>query len=127
MKVFASAGNYLLKFGASKMNYPRGLAISEDRILICQGNHCILNYKLNGEFISKIGRQGLGELEFNNPLSLTMDELNGDIYVSECGNNRIQVLYKDFSFKSKFGKNSLKAPVLDKCGGLVAIATKIYQ
>ena len=114
VKVFDSTGKYLFKFGDNegegKMYLPRGVAIYEDRILITQSNHCILNYQLNGKFVSRIGRQGRGELEFNNLFSLTIDESNGDIYICDYNNNRIQILNSDFSFKSQFGKDTLKYP-----------------
>ena len=114
MKVFDSTGKYLFKFGDNegegKMYHPRGVAICGDRILITQSNHCILNYQLNGKFISRIGRGGKGELEFNLPIGLTIDESNGDIYICDCYNNRIQILSKEFSFKSQFGKDTLKHP-----------------
>ena len=114
VKVFDSTGKYLFKFGDNegegKMYLPRGVAIYEDRILITQSNHCILNYQLNGKFVSRIGRQGRGELEFNNLFSLTIDESNGDIYICDFNNNRIQILNSDLSFKSQFGKDTLKYP-----------------
>ena len=97
VKVFDSTGGYLFIFGDNKdegkMYEPLSVAICGDRILISQFNHCILNYQLEGKFISEIGRRGNGELEFNWPYGLTIDESNGNIYVSDCGNNRIQVLY----------------------------------
>ena len=114
VKVFDSTGKYLFKFGDNEgegnMNNPRGVAIYEDRILITQSNNCILNYQLNGKFVSRIGRHGSGELEFDNLFSLTIDESNGDIYICDYNNNRIQILNSDFSFKSQFGKDTLKYP-----------------
>ena len=114
VKVFDSTGKYLFKFGDNegegKMSYPKGVAIYGDRILITQNNNYIFNYQLNGKFISRIGRQGRGELEFNHLFSLTIDESNGDIYICDCNNNRIQILNSDFSFKSQFGKDKLKVP-----------------
>ena len=114
VKVFHSTGKYLFKFGDNegegKMYYPRGLAIYEDRILITQGNNYILNYQLNGKFVSTIGRKGRGELEFINLFSLTIDESNGNIYICDYNNNRIQILNSDFSFKSQFGNDTLKHP-----------------
>ena len=114
VKVFDSTGKYLFKFGDNegegKMYYPRSVTIYEDRILITQSNHCILNYQLNGKFVSRIGRQGRGELEFKVPFGLTIDESNGDIYICDCYNNRIQILNSDFSFKSQFGNDTLKHP-----------------
>ena len=114
VKVFDSTGKYLFRFGDSKgegkLCYPKGVAIYGDRILITQGNNCILNYQLNGKFVSRIGRQGRGELEFNDLFSLTIDESNGDIYICDRNNNRIQILNSDFSFKSQFGKDKLQNP-----------------
>ena len=115
VKVFDSTGNYLLKFGDNesegKMDSPLSIAICGDRILISQGNHCILNYQLNGKFISKIGKYGKEELEFSCPFGLTIDESNGNIYVSDCHNNRIQILSQNFRFISQFGKDILKKPL----------------
>ena len=114
VKVFDSTGKCLFKFGdyegEGKMCYPKGVAIYGDRILITQGNNCILNYQLNGKFISRIGRLGRGELEFNYLYNLTIDESNGDIYICDLDNKRIQILNNDFSFKSQFGKDTLKGP-----------------
>ena len=114
VKVFDSTGKYLFKFGDNedegKMNRPLSVAICGDRILISQCDHCILNYQLNGKFISKIGKYGNGEMEFNYPYGLTIDESNGNIYVSDFNNNRIQILSQDFRFISQFGKDILKFP-----------------
>ena len=114
VKVFDSTGTYLFKFGHNEnegqMINPIGVAICGDRILISQGNHFILNYQLNGKFISKIGKYGKGELEFSYPYGLTIDESNGNIYVCDCDNNRIQILSQDFRFISQFGKDALKYP-----------------
>ena len=114
VKVFDSTGKYLFKFGDNegegKMYYLRGVAICGDRILITQGNNCILNYQLNGKFVSRIDRQGRRGLEFINLFSLTIDESNGDIYICDRNNNHIQILNNDFSFKSQFGNDTLKSP-----------------
>ena len=121
VKVFDSTGVYLFKFGDNecegKMCYPRGVAICGDRIVISPENilsqvkDSILLYKLNGQFVSNIGTSGIGEKEFNYHTILTIDESNGDIYVCDSGNNRIQILNKEFSFKSQFGKDTLKSPL----------------
>ena len=113
VKIFDSTGEYLFKFGDNidegKMCLPLSVAVCGERILI-SGNSCILNYQLNGKFISKIGKYGNGELEFHWPAGLTIDESNGNIYVSEYDNNRIQILSQDFRFISQFGKDTLKKP-----------------
>ena len=114
VKVFDSTGKYLFKLGDNKdkgnIYFPLSVVIYGDRILISQYKHCILNYQLNGKSISKIGKYGNGELEFNCPTRLTIDESIGNIYVSDYSNNRIQILSQDFHFISQFGKDIIKYP-----------------
>ena len=54
---------------------------------------------------------GNGELEFNSPFGLTIDESNGIIYLSDRFNNRIQIISQYSSFISQFGKDILKYPL----------------
>ena len=95
VKVFDSNGKFLFKFDDSKGGYPRGIAIYGDRVVVTQSTNCVLNYQLNGVFISRIGRKGRGKLDFGLPLGLTIDEWNGDIYICNYNNNRVQILNKD--------------------------------
>ena len=114
VKVFDSTCIYLFKFGDNEdegnMHLPLSVAICGDRILISQTNNIIQDYQLNGKFISKIGKFGEGELEFNRPISLIIDESIENIYVSDYYNNRIQVLSQKFRFISQFGKGTLEHP-----------------
>ena len=112
VKVFDNTGKYLSKIGDNtgdgKMNYPHSLAIYENRIMISQryslfnNSSYILNYQLDGKFISRISRHGTADLEFRHPLGLTINQTNGDIYVCDSDNKRIQIISKDFKFISKF-------------------------
>ena len=110
VKVFDSNGKYLFKFNDSKGGYPRGIAIYGDRVVVTQSTNCVLNYQLNGTIISRIGREGRGELEFYSLRGLTIDESNGDIYICDRANNRVQILNRDFSFKAQFGYKELNHP-----------------
>ena len=119
VKVFDSSGKFSFKFGDNdgegKMNYLRGLVISGDRIFISHvlyspPIHSILVYQLNGKFVSTIGKYGESKLELNFPHGLACNELNGDIYICDSGNNRIQILSKELKFKSQFGADNLKSP-----------------
>ena len=104
VKVFDNTGKYLSRIGDStgdgKMNYPHSLAIYENRILISHGIHywnnrsSILNYQLDGKFLSRIGKHGIADLQFRFPYGLTINQTNGDIYVCDSDNKRIQILSK---------------------------------
>ena len=118
VKVFDNTGKYLSRIGDStgdgKMDYPLSLAIYENRILISQGFtwscSSILNYQLDGKFLSRIGKHGTADLQFRFPSGLTINQTNGDIYVCDSDNKRIQILSKHFKFISKFGGDSLLHP-----------------
>ncbi|KAI6650895.1 Tripartite motif-containing protein 2 [Oopsacas minuta] len=114
IKVFDSTAKYLFKFrdstGEGAMKHPNCLSIYGNRVLISQP-HCILNYNLDGKFISKVGKQGNGELQFYHPRGLTIDDSNEDIYICDRNNNRVQILTKDLCYKTEFGTNTLKHPL----------------
>ena len=117
VKVFDGSGKILFKFGDSdgegKRLYPQGLVISGDIILISNGgyaNYYILSYQLYGHFVSKIGKYGKGNVEFNDPYGLACNVSNGDFYICDCHNNRIQIISKELQFKSQFGAGKLKHP-----------------
>ena len=80
--MFDNTAKYLLKFGdgkgEGKMSSPRGLLIRGDKVFVSH-SHCILVYQLDGKFVSSIGSEGSGELQFSYPCGLSTDEYNNDI------------------------------------------------
>ena len=60
--------------------------------------------------MSKIGKYVKCEIEFTYPRGLACNESNGDIYICDSYNNRIQILSKELQFKSQFGADKLKHP-----------------
>ena len=115
VQVFDKDGKYLYKFGdrdgAGKMNTPFCIAFYQNKVFVSQyGAGCLLVYDLNGTFLRQIGSQGNGEGQLKYPYGITINESNGDIFVCDRGNNRVQIFSKDFLFKSQFGKGILKYP-----------------
>ena len=112
VKVFDNTAKYLLKFGdgkgEGKMSYPTGLLIRGNKVFVSH-DHCILVYELDGKFVSRIGSEGSGELQFNCPWGLSTDESNNDIYICDYNNNRIQII-SDLQYKSQFGQDTLYHP-----------------
>ena len=113
VKVFDNTAKYLYKFGdgsgEGKMLYPRGLLVRDNTVFVSR-NHCILVYQLDGKFVSRIGSEGSGELQFSCPRGLSTDESNNDIYICDASNNRIQIISENFQYKSEFGKDTLRYP-----------------
>ena len=92
------------------MSYPRGLLICGNRVLVTQSGNYIQVYELDGRFVSRFGSYGNGNLQFNIPHGLSTDEYNGDIYICDYLNNRIQIISEVFEYKSEFGKDILHCP-----------------
>ena len=115
VQVFDKDGKYLYKFGdrdeAGKMSYPLCFAFYQNKVFVSQyGAGCLLVYDLNGTFLKQIGTPGNGEGHLSHPYGISINESNGDIFVCDHGNNRVQIFSKDFLFKSQFGKGILKSP-----------------
>ena len=113
VKVFDNTTKYLYKFGdesgEGKMSNPIGLLIRNNTVFVSH-NHCILVYQLDGKFVSSIGGEGSGKLQFNCPWGLSANESNNDIYICDSNNHRIQIIFQDLQFKSNFGKDTLRYP-----------------
>ena len=62
-------------------------------------NSRVVKYDKNGRFIKAIGTKGTGPGQFNTPHSIQTDA-NGDVYVADRGNRRIQVLSNDLMVKA---------------------------
>ena len=113
VKVFDNTAKYLYKFGdesgEGKMSVPIGLLIRDNTVFVSH-NHCILVYQLDGKFVSRIGSEGNGKLQFHYPWGLSTDESNNDIYICDASNNRIQIISENLQYKSEFGKDTLHFP-----------------
>ena len=97
VKLFDNTAKYLFKFEngkrEGKMSNPIGLLICGNRVLVTQSNDYIQVYELNGKFVSRFGSSGNGKLQFSLPYGLSTEEYNGDIYICDDLNNRIQKNY----------------------------------
>ena len=112
IKVFDSNARYLFKFGGrgEGMSLPRRLLIYENIVLVSQYIQSIMIYQLDGQFVSKLGN-GSDKLEFRNLCGLARDISNGDIYICDRYNNRIQIISNQYVYKSEFGSKSLHQPI----------------
>jgi hypothetical protein len=58
-----------------------------------------------------LNQSGSGPGQFYGPGNIAIAN-NGDIYVTDPNNNRIQIFYKDFSFKNQFSSSILRYPYM---------------
>ena len=111
VQVFDREAKYLFEFGSDKMKQPLCIVIYKDRVFVTQyGDGCLLVYDLNGEFIKRVGTPGSAEGQLKHPCGIAIHNTNGDIYICDFSNNRIQIFSNDYSYKSQFGMSILKSP-----------------
>jgi hypothetical protein len=61
----------------------------------------VVKYDKNGRFVKAAGKLGRGNLEFNTPHSIATD-FQGNVYVGDRGNARVQVLDNDLNWKANY-------------------------
>jgi sugar lactone lactonase YvrE len=65
------------------------------------GNSRVVKYDKNGRFLAEVGTKGSGEGQLNLPHSITSDA-NGNIYVADRSNRRIEVFDDNLKFKTVY-------------------------
>ena len=88
--------------------YPSGIAVDKDQniILVDTESHRLVKFSPEGTFLASCGKlmeNGNGLGEFNRPVGVRVS-MNGDIYVCDRSNHRIQVLSNNMVSKWVFGK-----------------------
>jgi sugar lactone lactonase YvrE len=81
---------------------------------------------ITGKLIRMVGTQGNGELQFDQPNGIAVDD-QGRIFITEQTNKRVQVLNRDYSFAGFIGGPGEGPGQFDKPMGIAADATgRIY-
>ncbi|KAI6656325.1 PEP-CTERM domain protein [Oopsacas minuta] len=94
ISIFAERGDYLDSFTHQDLQLPYGIAIHEDNVYVTDtGVHAVFLFKMETSFplIAKLGTRGSQIGEFNRPFNLAVST-NGDVYVTDYDNDRIQIL-----------------------------------
>ena len=111
VQVFSNHGVFLFQFGSDKMRHPLYIFIGKGKVYVSQNKSGrILVYGLDGSFIRKIGSPGDDFGEFLNPHGIAIHPSSDEIYVCDCGNDRVQ-LFSNFVLKSEFGVDILEYPI----------------
>ena len=94
ISVFSERGEFLTCFTHQDMMEPYGLAIHGDYLYVTDTELCaIFQFKMEPQFslVTKRGNKGSQIGEFNDPSNLTVST-NGDVYVADSNNHRVQIL-----------------------------------
>jgi hypothetical protein len=93
---------------------PRGIAVTKDKLFYVTdtGGNRVLRYLADGKpdvsfgDNGSVGKGGSGDGEFDKPWAVGMD-WNGNIYISDSGNNRVQVFDASGKFKSQWQQKTI--------------------
>ena len=94
ISIFSQSGEFLDSFGQKYMNVPRGIAIHGNYVYVSDDTH---------------KGQGTEDGMFNYPGQICVS-MNGDVYVTDWLNNRIQILDSSLHFLRKISHQSLSSP-----------------
>ena len=114
--VSASVG-YLLQFGTpgsgnGQFNRPVGVAVSPssgDVYVTDPQNDRVEKFDSSGHYLSQIGcasgacSSGSGNGQFNGPVGVAVDPSSGDLYVTDRGNERVELFDSSGNYLSQFG------------------------
>ena len=99
--------------GVGHLSQPWGVTIHNRHVYVTEsGNHRISVFTLDGQLIRTIGSQGSGPGQFNSTSAVAFapDE-EGDMYVVDYENSRVQVFSANGVYQRQFGKGHLQNPL----------------
>ena len=111
ISIFSHGGEFLESFTHEYMKNPRGIAIHRNNIYITDVlAHAVFLFEieLDIRLVAKLGTQGTGNGEFNWPSNLST---NGDVYVADYGNNRIQILDSSLHYLRTLTEQLIQNPL----------------
>ena len=112
ISVFSMTGEYIDRFCEGQVNWPYGIAISEDNNVFVSdmGSHCVYKFKLpKFQLVSEVGKRGTGVNEFALPSYLTVTT-DRSVLVADCYNDRIVVMDTDLKHKRYIKHQTMTRP-----------------
>ena len=101
--VFDKDGNRIQTIRCERMKGATGVAVDEDdSIYVADGtSNSILKFSNEGKLVKVVGQRGAQPGEFATPISVKI--INDKLYISDCDNQRVQILNRDMECVESFG------------------------
>ena len=112
ISIFSDGGEYLNSYTHEHMKFPRGIAIHTDNMYITDtGVNAVFQFKIESDIrlVAKFGTKGTGNGEFHYPTNLAVST-NGDVYVADENNNRVQILDSSLHYIRILTEHSIQQP-----------------
>ena len=112
VSIFSETGEFLNTFSHPDMKWPYGVAVHGDNIYVTDKfEHILFHFKVGADFlqVAKLGSRGSGIGQFDEPRQLAVST-NGDVFVADFCNDRIQILDSDLHYQRYLSHHSLIGP-----------------
>ena len=113
VSIFLETGEFINTFTHQDMREPYGIAIHRDNLYVTDDEvHAVFQFKIEVDMrlVAKLGDRGSGMGQFKSPRGLTVST-NGDVFVADCYNNRIQILDDSLHFQRKIKHQTMERPL----------------
>ena len=124
IEVFREHGTFVRQFGTEVLRGPWSVTVNNQLVYVSESsNHRISIFTLEGQLIRTIGLRGSGPGQFNYPGAVAFSP-DGDMYIVDYNNHRIQVFNSDCVYQREFGRGQLSYPldILITADGHVLVA-----
>ena len=112
ISIFSDGGEFLKIYTHEYMRHPFGIAIHTNYMYVTDIEvHAVFQFKIesNIRLVAKLGTQGTGNGQFDYPSNLAVST-NGDVYVADNDNNRIQILDSSLHYLQTLTEQSILYP-----------------
>ena len=113
VSVFSETGDFLSSFSHQGMSYPYGIALHRDNIYVTSwDSNSVFHFKMEQQIrhVATFGSvKGSSDEQLDIPLGLTVST-DGDVFVADGDNNRIQILDESLRFKRHVTHQSMEKP-----------------
>ena len=112
ISIFSETSEFINTFSHQDMRQLHGIAIHQDNLYVTDREvHAVFQFKIEVDMrlVAKLGSQGSGMGQFEDPRGLTVST-NGDVFVADHNNNRIQILDDSLHFQREITHQTMKLP-----------------
>ena len=112
VSIFSETGEFINTFSHQDMRQPYGIATHRDNLYVTDTEvDAVFQFQIEVDMrlVAKLGSEGSDMGHFNSPRGLTVST-NGDVFIADWNNNRIQILDDSLHFQREITHQTMKHP-----------------
>ena len=111
VSIFSEMGEFIDTFSHPDMKWPWGIVIHRNNVYVTDTvEHSVFHFKVEDfRLVARLGGRGSGIGQFDSPRQLTVST-DGGVFITDCNNNRIQILDGDLQYQRYISHHSMRYP-----------------